>query len=96
MHRRLPESCAAFPQRAGQLRFHPLQLRNLSPDSVEFLRDQISDVNAHLMRMTLNRKQLPDFVEREPEMLCPLDKFEIGDFLFLIQPIAALSTGRAR
>ena len=96
MLRRLPESRAALPQRPGQLRFHRLQLRNLGPNDAEFLRDQIPDVNADLMRMTLDRKQLSNFVEREPELLRLLDKFEIGNFPPFIKSIAALSPRRGR
>ena len=50
----LPESRAAVPQCSGQLRFHPLQLGNLGSDYGEFLCYQISDMNADLMRMTLD------------------------------------------
>ena len=96
MLRWLPESRAALPQRPGQLRFHRLQFRNLGPDNAEFLRDQIPDVDANLMRMTLDRKQLADFVEGKPELLRLLDKFEIGNFPLLIKPIAALRPRRAR
>ena len=95
MLRRLPESRAALPQRPGQLRFQPLQIRNLGPNDTEFLRDQIPDVDADFMRMPLDRKQLADFIERESELLRLLDKFEVGDFPLLIQPIAALRPGRA-
>jgi hypothetical protein len=42
------------------------------------------------MRMTLDRKQLPDFTERKPELLRLLDKFEVGDLPLLIKPIASL------
>ena len=54
MLRRLPERRAALPQCSRQLRFHRLQFRNLGPDDAELLRDQIPDVLANLMRMTLD------------------------------------------
>jgi len=92
---RAPERRAALPQRPGQLRLQPLQLRNLGSNDAEFLRDQIADVDADFMRMPLDRKQLTDFIEGETELLRPLDKFEVGDFPLLIQPIAALCSGRA-
>lgn len=95
MLRRLPESRAALPQRAGQIPFQPLQLRNLSPNDAEFLRDQIPDVDADFMRMSLDRKQLADFIEGETELLRLLDKFEVGDFPLPIEPIAALCPRRA-
>ena len=68
MLRRLPQSCAALPQRTGQFRFQTLQLRNLGPDDAELLCDQIPNVLADLMGMTLDRKQLTDFVEGKPEL----------------------------
>ncbi len=86
----------ALPQRPGQLRFHCLQFRNLGPDDVKLLCDQIPNVLADLMRMTLDRKQLADLIEREPELLGRLDKFEIGNFPLLIKPIAALRPRRSR
>jgi len=67
-----------------------LKFRNLGPDHFELLSDQIPNVLADLMRMTLDRKQLADLIEREPELLRRLDKFEIGNFPLLIKPIAAL------
>ena len=96
MLRRLSEGRAALPQRTGQFRFHPMELRNLGPDDAELLRDQIPDVDADFMRMTLDRKQLPNFIEGKPELLRPLDKFEVGDFSLLIKPIAALCPRRSR
>ncbi len=96
MPRWLLEGRAALPQRTSQFRFHPLQLRNLSPDDAEFLRDQIPDVAAHLMGMTLDRKQLTDFVEREPQLLSLLNKFEISNFPLLVEPITALRSCRSR
>ena len=84
-----------MPQRPGQLRFHCLQFRNLGPDDVELLCDQIPNVLADLMRMTLDRKQLTDFVERELELLSLLDKFEISNFPLLIEPITALRSCRS-
>ena len=51
---RLSESRVALPQRSGQFRFHPMQLRNLGPDNAEFLCDQIPDMDADLMGMTLD------------------------------------------
>ena len=96
MLRWLPEGRAALPQRPGQLRFHPLQFRNLGPNDAEFLRDQIPHVDADLMRMTLDRKQLADFIEGETELLRLLDKFEVGYFPLLIKPIAALRPRRSR
>jgi len=92
----LPECCAALPQRPGQVPLHPLQFGNLGSDNAELLGDQISDVDADLMRVTLNGKQLTDFVEGKPELLRLLDKFEVGDFPLLIKPIAALCPRRAR
>lgn len=96
MLRRLPESRAALPQRTGQFRLQPLQLRNLGPDDTEVLRDQIPDVDADFMRMPLDRKQLADFIKGETELLRLLDKFEVCDFRLLIKAIAALRPGRAR
>ena len=95
MLRRLPESRAALPQGLGQIRFQPLQLRNLGPNDAEFLPNQIPDVDADFMRMPLDRKQLTDFIEGETELLRPLYKFEVGHFPLLIKPIAALRPGRA-
>src|SRR5258707_10734172 len=94
--RRLPESRTALPKRSGQLRFHRLQFRNLGPDDAELLCDQIPNVLADLMGMTLDRKQLADLIERKPELLGRLDKFEIGNFTLLIKPIAALRPCRSR
>ena len=54
MFRWLPESGAALPQRTGQLRLHPLQFGNLGPDNAELLYDQIPDVGADLMRVSLD------------------------------------------
>ncbi len=96
MLRRSPESRAALPQRPGQLRFQPFQFRNFGPNNAEFLSDQIPDVDADLMRMTLDRKQLADFVEGKPELLRLLDKFEIGNFPLFIKSITALSPRRWR
>ena len=95
MLRRLPESRAALAQRHGQIRFQPLQLRNLSPNDAEFLGDQIPDVDADFIWMPLDRKQLADFIEGETELLRLLDKFEVGDFPLLIKTIAAMRPGRA-
>ena len=96
MLRWLPESCPALSQRIGQLCLHPLQFGDLGPDNAEFLRDQIADVLANLMGVTLDRKQLPNFVERKPKLLRLLDKFEVGNLPLLIKPISALRPCRAR
>ena len=85
-----------MPQRAAQLRFQPLQLGYLVPDDTQFLRDQIPDVDADLVRMTLDRKQLADFIKGKPELLRLLDEFEIGNFPLLIKSITALSPRRWR
>ena len=54
MLRRLPQNRAALPQCPGQFRFQRLQLCNLCPDDGKLLRDQIPDVLANLMRVTLD------------------------------------------
>ena len=84
-----------MPQCPSQLRFHPVQLRNLGTDDGQLLRDQIADVRANLMGVALDRKQFPDFVERKPELLRLLDKLEVGNLTFLIKPIAALRPRRS-
>jgi hypothetical protein len=38
--------------------------------------------------MPLDRKQLADFIERKPELLCLLDKLQVGDIALLVEPIA--------
>ncbi len=76
-------------QRPSQLRFQPLQLGELAPDDGQFLGNQVPDVDAHLVRMPLDRKQLADFTERKTELLRLLDKLQIGDLTVLVQPITA-------
>ena len=86
----------ALPQRAGQLRIQLIELGDLRPDDAQFLRNQIPDMDADLVRMPLNGKQLVDFLEREPDLLRRLDEFEVGDFPLLIESIAALRPRRPR
>jgi hypothetical protein len=54
MLRWLPECRAALPQRTRQFCLHFLQFGDLGPDDAELLCDQISDVDADLMRMALD------------------------------------------
>ena len=96
MFRWLPESGAALSQRCGQVRFQTLQLRDLAPDHRQLLRDQIPHVDANLIRMALNRKQLTNLIQRKAELLRPLDKFQIGDLLLAIEPVSALGASRPR
>jgi hypothetical protein len=44
-------------------------------------------MDADLILVALNRKQLTDFVERESELLRLLDEFEVGHFPFVIEAV---------
>src|SRR5258706_9950001 len=89
MRRGFLESFAALPQCICKIRFHPLQLVDLAPDDTQLLRDQVAHMLAYFLRMPLNREQLADFAEREPELLRLLNKLQVGDLSLPIKPIAA-------
>jgi len=90
MLRRSPESRAALPQPTGQIHLQSLQFHDLGPHDAELLGDHVPNVDTDFRRMTLDRKQLADFVERESEPLRLLDKLEIGNFPLLVKSIPAL------
>ena len=49
---------------------------------------------ARLVRMTLNREQLTDFVQREAESLSFLNELKIGNLMLAVEAIAATAPGR--
>src|SRR5258705_3481429 len=53
-------------------------------------------MDADLIRVALNRKQLSDFVERESELLRLLYKLEVRYFVSLIEAVPALRSRRRR
>jgi hypothetical protein len=49
-------------------------------------------MSAHFGWMTLDREQLPNLVQREPELLSLLDELQIGYLLLLIKPITTVGS----
>lgn len=96
MLRRLAKGVPALFDRSGQNRFESLQFLDFAADNAQLLSDQVPDMHAHLLRVALDGEQLPNFVERETELLRFLDEFQIGNLALPIEPVTAFRPGRLR
>jgi hypothetical protein len=96
MLRRLAQRLGAFLERAGQATFERLQFFDFAANHGQLLGDQVPDMDAGLLRVTLNGEKLADFVKGKSELLRLLDEFQIGDFVLVIEPISASAPDRAR
>jgi hypothetical protein len=92
----LPNRFAALVESVRQARFQPFQLCDFVPDYRELLGDQIPDMRAHLPRVTLDGKQVPDFAERKPKLLRSSDEFQIRHLGRAIQAVPAACSGWMR
>src|SRR5260221_4615882 len=96
MFRGLAQRSAALLERVGQTGFERLQFFDLVAYDSQLLRDQVPHVDAHLMGVTLDGKQLADLLEREPELLGFLDELQIGYFMLTIEPVTGARSSGAR
>ena len=88
MPRWLPKSGTALAQSFGKVPFNCFELGDLRPNNAQLFGDQVANIYTDLVRVTLNRKQLPYFVERKPELLGLLDKSQVSNLPVLIDPIS--------
>ena len=86
---RLALGFSALLKRVSQCRFEPLKLHELAANDHQLLSDQIPNVYARFPRVALDREQLANFFEGKSELLCLLNKLQVGNLALMIEAIAA-------
>ena len=90
MLRRTTKRFPTLLECVGKACFERLQFVNFCADHGQLLSYQIPHVHAYFLWVTLNRKQLADFTEREPESLGFMDELQVFHFALMVEPITSL------